>query len=194
MIVLAAGQSKRFGGIKQLAKLNGVPLICHSVAPFFENDNLLTGLNNLTVVLGSNSEKIKQALPAFISTFYVRQWAQGMGRSLAEGVKHLGHSPTHIFVALADQLCLDKQLINEMLMICKHHPSKIVAAQYNHHLGVPAIFPSQYFSALRQLSDDKGARGLIHMNRQNVVSLAIPTAAYDIDTTQDFLSFKQNIL
>ncbi|WP_158969022.1 nucleotidyltransferase family protein [Paraglaciecola sp. L3A3] len=191
VILLAAGQSKRFGGIKQLAEVGPRALINHCLMQFFSNNKLVDNIDELFVILGSNRDKIQAVIPDYIKTHFVENWSLGMGQSIAESVKNLSISNSHIFIILADQIAISTEIVNKMLLTSTVHPSKIVAAQYSQQLGVPAIFPAQYLNQLQNLTGDKGARNIIQQNIQNVVSLSIPEAAYDIDTPEDLLMYIQ---
>ena len=60
------------------------------------------------------------------------------------------------------------------------------ASAYADTLGVPAIFPRQYFPQILQLGGDRGAKAVIEANAANVTAVAIPEAAMDIDTQADY--------
>src|SRR5918997_1615678 len=51
-LVLAAGAARRFGGPKQLAELDGRPLLEHALAA-------LSGLDRIVVVLGARADEIR---------------------------------------------------------------------------------------------------------------------------------------
>ena len=60
-------------------------------------------------------------------------------------------------------------------------PDRIVAAAYAGAAGVPAIFPRRLFAALAALGGDRGARALIDRAGDDVVRVALPDAAFDVD-------------
>ena len=53
-------------------------------------------------------------------------------------------------------------------------------------LGTPAIFSRHYFSALRELAGDIGAKRLIRQHESEVTSIDLPEAATDIDSIADW--------
>ena len=69
--MLAAGQSKRFNGIKQLADIQGQPMICHCLSHYRQGDKWINGITNGYVVLGSNAEIISQVLPNKVNKYVV---------------------------------------------------------------------------------------------------------------------------
>ncbi|WP_293745920.1 nucleotidyltransferase family protein [uncultured Paraglaciecola sp.] len=185
LIMLAAGQSKRFNGIKQLADIQGQPMICHCLSHYCQGDKWINGITNGYVVLGSNAESICKVLPANINQFVVDSWPLGMGHSLAQSIQLIANDTTHILICLADQVALNQQLILKMLEQTSRFPNHIIAASYANKVGVPAIFPRQYLSELAQMTGDNGAKSLLQKYSQQVLAVDMPEAAFDIDTIED---------
>ena len=63
----------------------------------------------------------------------------------------------------------------------------IVASYYENTLGVPALFPRDYFHELRKLSGDTGAKSLLGKYPSQVTRLDCPEASADIDTALDLI-------
>jgi molybdenum cofactor cytidylyltransferase len=185
LILLAAGQSKRFGGIKQLTVIHGQPMICHCLAQYRKNNKWISGIANGYVVLGSNAALISQVLPNNINKYVVNSWLNGMGHSLAQSIHNIDEHTSHVLIGLGDQVSITQYMLNQLLDEAEKHPSHIVAAQYGGGLGAPVIFPKQYFFELSQLSGDKGAKLLLQKYPQYIISLAMPEANFDIDTLED---------
>jgi molybdenum cofactor cytidylyltransferase len=161
-----------------------------------------TDIDALSIVLGANADAIQKALNEAqvgkgygITTSYViaETWRQGMGASIAAGVKTLHENCTHVFIGLTDQVAIRQKQCNLMLKTSRENPKNIVAAMYNGKLGAPAIFPRAYFTALAALSNDKGARDILRENASIVLGVELPEAAKDIDTQSDLLSYISSI-
>jgi molybdenum cofactor cytidylyltransferase len=193
LILLAAGQSKRFNGIKQLANINGTPMICHSLAQYKNNGHWLSGISRGYVVLGANAKKIQPVLPVDVDTLVVENWAEGMGGSLAVGLGVISDQTSHILIGLADQVAISTKDILRLLAASLEHPEKIVTASYAESFGVPAIFPRKYLTQLQALSGDKGARELLNNNQYPVIGVALKDAEIDIDTQSDLRCFKASL-
>ena len=183
--MLAAGQSKRFGGIKQLTNIDGQPMICHCFSQYRQGENWLNGISNGYVVLGSNAELITQVLPDNVKKYVVESWLNGMGHVLSLSIQKIAVDTSHVLIGLADQVAISKSMISQLLDEANKHQSHIIASQYHRGLGAPVVFPKQYFSDLSQLTGDKGAKSLLQQNSQQVISLAMPEAAFDVDTQED---------
>ena len=184
-ILLAAGQSKRFGGIKQLADINGVSLINHSLA------KLLPLGFEILVVLGANDELIQ---PRLVKNSKIRviintDWQQGIGSSLSFAVNEVADGASHLLLALADQIAMTTVDFQHFISSAKENTDNIICAEYEHTLGVPAIFPKVFFKDLRQLTGDYGAKKVLQNHSDQLIKLPFQRAAIDIDTQQDLLDW-----
>ncbi|MFW8591426.1 nucleotidyltransferase family protein [Glaciecola sp. 2405UD65-10] len=191
--MLAAGASNRFNDTKQLALINGKTMVVASAERLSQ-----TNIDSLSIVLGAKAQAIEKALnqanifkDSNVKASYVtaENWQQGMGASIAAGVKSLDKKYTHVLIGLSDQVAISSKQFNLMLKVSRERPKNIVAALYNKKLGAPAIFPHAFFSQLAALSNDKGARDILRENAATVLRVDLPEAAQDIDTKSDLLSY-----
>ncbi|MBL4629910.1 MAG: nucleotidyltransferase family protein [Paraglaciecola sp.] len=185
LILLAAGQSKRFGGIKQLTDIHGQAMVCHCLAQYRQGDKWTDGIVNGHVMLGANAAVIIDVLPQYIDKHVLNTWQHGMGHTLAQSIQVIAGDTTHLLIGLADQVSITQKMIISMLGESKKHPQNIIAARYAGRVGVPCIFPRQYFSQLSQLTGDKGAKTLLSKYPEQVINMDMPEAAFDIDTLED---------
>ncbi len=178
-LLMAAGQSTRFGDNKLLTLVGGQPLIQRSL-------NALRAVldNQILVVLGHDAERL---IPLLGNTPYLiaPDYQQGLGHSIAAGVAALTAETHAVLIALADQAAVTEQdyctLVDHYLT--DGHP---VCARYNNHLGVPALFPRVLFSRLMMPCGDKGARVWLAA-LPGLHKVEMPNAALDIDTPGDLL-------
>lgn len=190
-LMLAAGQSKRFNGLKQLADVNGKPMIVHTLSQLTNNGHLLNQLCEFNIVLGENAPQISSILPPYVTSITCTNWQLGMGASLAFGVGEADNEASHLLITLADQVAILHEHIKTMLHYCHKMPEKIIAAQYNNTMGVPVILPRSYFASLMSLNADSGARKIIQQHAKDVVLVNMPVAKYDIDTQSDLVTWRQ---
>jgi molybdenum cofactor cytidylyltransferase len=89
-----------------------------------------------------------------------------------------------LLILLVDQARVETADLVRLVDRWRRHHSRPAAAQYQGRAAVPAIIPRRHFAALRELEGDTGARKLLQrLERLSLV--AMPTAAFDIDTPQD---------
>jgi molybdenum cofactor cytidylyltransferase len=111
-------------------------------------------------------------------------WASGMAGSIRCGLDALPAGARACLVMLCDQCAVDDQDLGALIAAWVRAPWQVAAAQYAGTLGVPAIFPTEFWPALRALSGDQGARAVI-ASLPEVTAVALPNAARDVDTPAD---------
>jgi molybdenum cofactor cytidylyltransferase len=186
VVVLAAGASTRFGGTKQLVRVDGRPLLHTVVSRAVE----LAG-HSVTVVLGSHAGELAPLLkhsPASVTVN--RDWAEGIASSIREGVGHAPNSADAIMFVLADQAAVTTEDLRRLAGAWRRSPSCIAAAQYSGGVGVPAVFPRWCFRELNELRGDRGAQLLLQRHVDRMVRLAMPSAELDIDRPEDLLALE----
>lgn len=187
-VILAAGASRRYGSPKQLARYRGETLVARSVRLAHE-----AGAEAVWVVLGYRAGPIHRALQGSgatrtrTSTVRNPRWRDGMGRSLACGVRALDRRARAVLVCLADQPLLGPEDLAALVRAWRNSPRSIVAARYAARLGVPAIFPHSQFAVLKFLSGDRGAQALL-ASSNDVLGVPMPRAAVDVDEPRDLSS------
>jgi molybdenum cofactor cytidylyltransferase len=203
LIIIAAGNSSRLGHAKQLVEFKTCSLLQKSL-------NLTKQLAlPTTCVLGYNAARLKDSLTpseqfdsddGCLLDFIVNsKWQTGMGTSIATGVESMSDTSKDIsavMILLCDQYLLTEKDLQKLINAWQENPDQIIASQYTEpskqHLvnGAPAIFPKKYFKNLLQLTT-KGARGLLEKEKNSVISVASPNAAFDLDTAEDLKALRQ---
>lgn len=183
-IVLAAGAATRMGSLKQLLPYRGRTLLHHAIDQAME-----AGLGPIVVVVGAEADRVQAAIAARpVDIARNANWQLGMGASLTAGIQKLqevaGHSAA-VAVLLADQPLITSEHLSAMRTALYTGHTPIVAAQYNHTLGVPALFKREVFAALAALPPESGARHLLRDERFPVTPFPLPEAALDLDTPAD---------
>jgi nicotine blue oxidoreductase len=109
-LVLAAGEGRRFGGPKQLAVLDGRPLLEHVV------ETMTARCDRVVVVLGAKAEEVRAGVRLHGAEVAVCDgWAEGTFASLRCGLAALGDEPDAVVVALGDQPLLSAARIDAVL-------------------------------------------------------------------------------
>ena len=201
VVLLAAGASRRFAGIKQLATLSDpVSQTCSSLQKPPMLQSALEVLSRLSaykklVTLGANKEAIMTQiqLPDGINFSYVSDWDEGIAASIRNGIKAL-QDCSHVLIILADQPNISLSVYTCLIDKSKNNLKDIICARYEQENAVPAIFPAPYFALLRALKGDKGAGKLLNTSKEiSVIAMPLENGAFDIDTQKDLATWrKQN--
>ncbi|MBK9765831.1 MAG: nucleotidyltransferase family protein [Chloracidobacterium sp.] len=185
-MLLAAGGSSRLGQPKQLLRFHGTTLLRHTAEMLTK-----TSRWSIVVVLGADFEAANAELAGLeIHTAINENWQTGMSSSIKCGLTSLINTEPEldgVVIALCDQPFVTAEHIDRLVRGFTLHRSPITAAKYDQTAGVPALFARELFGELRQLSGDKGARLLIRNHPDQVHSVTIEEAAFDIDTPGDVL-------
>ena len=148
------------------------------------------GAGEVCVVLGYRAAVMRNALrraPGTVGgvrTVRSPRWRDGMGRSLAFGVRVLPRQARAVLVLLCDQPLVETADLHRLVAAWRSKPHWAAASSYAGRLGAPAVFPRSWFPRLAALSGDEGARDLLQ-SRQDITAVAMPHAAHDLDTPAD---------
>jgi CTP:molybdopterin cytidylyltransferase MocA len=154
-LVLAAGAGERFGGRKQLAELDGRPLLEHVLIAM-----AAAPLDRVVVVFGAHAAEIRACVPLHGAEPVVcDMWAEGIGASLRTGVGALGDCDA-IVVALGDQPRLAPAAIARVIDR-RGAGALAVRAVYRGVPGHPVLVEHGLFDRLREVRGDEGARALL---------------------------------
>jgi molybdenum cofactor cytidylyltransferase len=191
VIVLAAGKSSRMKTPKQLVKIGNNFLL-----EFVLSKAKAINKNHVYCVLGANDALIRREIPSSnVHFIYNAAFNEGLSSSIVSGISEIEMHPDYkaVLILLGDQPAIDKEYLDAMIALFSEDNSKIIASNYKEKLGVPAIFPKSYFSKLKNISGDFGAKEMLHTSK-DVIALNRPTNFIDIDTEKDLQDFKNSIL
>jgi molybdenum cofactor cytidylyltransferase len=182
-IVLAAGASSRLGQPKQLVAIGGEALLVRTVRMARE-----AGCDPVIVVTGFDAERMCDALQDLPVTLINNEdWQSGMGSSLRCGImalEKLSRRPSNVLLLVCDQVALSAELLRDLRSLHARGERPITASRYSGRAGVPAIFPSKYFSELSQVEGDRGARGVLERHSEDVVLIEFSDGVIDLDTPE----------
>ena len=180
-IVLAAGQSSRFGATKQLAEVDGMSLVNRSVQAAGDSR-----VQSTAVVVGHDWQAVCRSI-APARAFLVRNedHANGIGSSLALAARATRHAADAIIVMLADQPLVTSAHLDNLIDAWTGAANEIIATSYTGVSGPPVLFGSACFGELATLEGDSGARALLKNPRYMTREVEFADAAIDIDCQDD---------
>lgn len=189
-LILAAGNSSRMGTTKQLLPWSRNTLLGNAI-----DIAAISNIDKAFVVLGAEAQKIQEAvLPENYEVILNKNWQEGLGSSISVGITGIMKAeakPNAILIMLADQPFIDKTYLNTLIGHYKAKKGKIIATQYGSKMGVPAIFDPSFFLALQKMKGDEGASQLISKNKGSCFGVDPEKKATDLDTPEDYTTFKQ---
>ena len=189
-IVLAAGESKRFGDKNKLSEIiNGKPIINHILDTLFE----IFDPSELIVIVGHEQNIIKNLIfNKDIKILENKDYRKGIGTSIALGMNNLNEDIDGVMIIPADMPCINSEdLINLEKKFMELNCVKVVMPEHNYRTGNPVILPRNYFKTLKSLKDDFGARSLIR--KKDIITLKTGFGTiFDIDTKEELAKTKVN--
>lgn len=188
-LVLAAGAARRFGSPKQLAELDGVPLLQHAIDAMLA----VPDLDRVVVVLGAAAEQVAAAVRfASAEPVVCEGWEEGMAASLRCGVEALGDADW-VVVTLGDQPGITAEAIEAVITGIGPGPQQpeAVRAEYGGNAGHPVALSRALLRRAGELRGDVGARDLLagaDVRPVEALHLARPD---DVDTPEELEAIRE---
>lgn len=177
-IIMAAGNSSRFGGNKLAAELGGVPLIRRALDAVpgekFERVALVTQYAHMAELAKDRG---------FLAVTN-REPALGVSHTIRLGLEVLGDVDTALFM-VADQPLLRRETVAKLVDFYRQDPERIAALGHNGQRGNPVVFPGKYFLQLLALTGDRGGSAVIkkYPNELRILE-ASADELMDVDTAE----------
>jgi len=182
-LVLAAGRSRRMGGVNKLLEdFGGKPLVRRAVEAA-----LASRASPVTVVTGHMEKAVRAALKGLKVAFVNNaDFAQGLSTSLRTGLAALEPEADGVIVCLADMPGVSADLIDRLIGAFSPRLGRlIVVPTHQGKRGNPVLFSTRFKDALMAVKGDVGARHLIGANAEAVAEVEADQAALvDVDTPE----------
>ena len=185
-ILLAAGESKRMGKLKQLMPFGQSTIVEQAI------DNLLnSAVDEIIVVLGYRAEEVIETIAAKPVKLVVNpDYKQGMSTSIIAGLNLADSGTQAVMLVLGDQPLTNSQTINQLIEEFYNHDKGIVIPTYQGRRGHPTIFAIKYKEKLLELKGDIGGRQIVRDHPDDILEVAVDSESIiaDIDTINDYQS------
>jgi molybdenum cofactor cytidylyltransferase len=194
-VVLAAGESKRMGEKKELLPIAGEPMIRRVVEKLLRSKSL----DEVIVVLGDRADDVGRALAGVtderLELIGNQRFREGMGTSLAQGVRACSWGTDAIIVALGDAPFFSVEQVDALIEA--HAGGASIAVPVNAgRRGHPVLLDCVYRGELEELGGDAGARDTLEREAASVVEVAVADDAFlvDIDDRDDYEAVKEGLV
>lgn len=182
-IILAAGSSERLGVPKQLLPYRDTTLLGHTIRCV-----MASKCSEVIVVLGAHAPSIHDSIFELpVHPVQNKYWRSGIASSIRTGLEEMEVINNNTRAALflvCDQPFLTAKVIDSLIDLFLSGYT-ITASDYDGILGVPALFEKQYFPELKMLSNDSGAKKILHNRAEKIGAVLFPQGGIDVDRPGD---------
>jgi len=181
-VVLAAGSGSRFGGAKQLAELDGIPLLEHALRAI----EAVAAIDRVVVVLGARADEILAGVDfGAAEPVICADWEEGQAASLRRGIEAVAHEADAALLTLGDTPRITTQVIARFADLAATHGTHARArAVYDGRPGHPVVLGSAYFAQIAKLRGDVGAREVLKQISAVAIECGHLCSAVDVDTPE----------
>lgn len=181
-VVLAAGSGSRFGSsAKQLAELDGIPLLEHALRAV----EAVPAIERIVVVLGARADEVRAGVDfGQAEPVVCEDWADGQAASLRCGIAAVADAEAAV-LTLGDMPRITPQVIARFADLAAEHGEDARArAVYDGQPGHPVVLGRAYFEQISALRGDVGARDVLKAIGAYPIECSHLCSPADVDTPQ----------
>lgn len=188
-LVLAAGAATRFGSPKQLAPLDGRPLLQHPLDAL-----AAAGIDDVVVVLGAEAAAIEAAIEWRSERRRINErHRDGLASSLRVGLDVAAEDPAAdaVLVVLGDQPSVRPEVLRAVIDAAGETDRPIVRPRYTADGAPnPVLVRREAWALAAGLDGDRGLGPLIARHPDLVHELRVEGAIPDVDTPADLAALE----
>ncbi len=179
-VIMAAGNSIRFGANKLESVVNGKTVIEHAF------DAVPLSLKETTVVVTQYDSVETLARKYGFSCVRNTRPEDGVSLTIRLGTEVLKDRCDATLYMVSDQPLLKSSSIEKLIECYLRNPGHIVSASHSGKRGNPCIFPGKYYEPLMNLSGDTGGSTVIQDHKEDLILVETDSLELiDIDTKED---------
>lgn len=188
-VLLAAGESRRMGKLKQLLPLGDKTLVEHCV------DNLLASkVDEVIVVTGHRESEVRRAIiDRPVKIVHNADYQKGMASSIKCGLREISKRAEACVLSLVDQPRIDKETIDLLIDVYRDNHSLIVIPTYQEKSGHPIVLDLALADEILAMDLDVGLRQVILAREGAITRVAVlsPAVLEDCDLPEDYERLKK---
>ena len=180
LILLAAGNSKRFNGNKLLAIYKEKPIYMYIVEKVLD-------LKVDKIICVTQYEEIKESLlNTNINVVMNENSSLGISSSIKLGINFDKNADGYMFM-VCDQPFISRETLNSVIDNFINGDKGIICVAYGDNKGNPVIFSKRYIDELLSLEGDNGGKRILreHLNDLSIVDVDSAIELVDIDTQEE---------
>jgi molybdenum cofactor cytidylyltransferase len=179
-ILLAAGQSTRFGRQKLLEPWRGEPLVRNAARALID-----AGLRPVVAVVSADPRLVDALAGLPLTAVENPHPENGISSSIAIGLRALPETVDAALIAVGDQPHLTAQAIEQL--VDAFEPGRIVVPRFGDHRGNPPVFARRFFTELLALTGDHGGQRVITPHPESVIEVSLPKSlGDDVDRPEEW--------
>lgn len=166
LIVLAAGESRRFGRNKLLMPILGVPMIRRIVKGALDSV-----VDEVVVVLGFEAEIVMRAIDDLPCRIVVNErYSMGMSLSVKVGFRAVSSNTDAVIILPGDYPLVDSDVIDVVVETYRKTNAPIVIASYMGRRGHPLLLSRALFSELMEINEETmGLKSILSRHEEEIV-------------------------
>jgi molybdenum cofactor cytidylyltransferase len=178
-MILAAGEGKRFGGPKALAKYRNETFL-EMIAR-----NLWGAADSITVIGGASFDQVKMEADRLgLPIIENKDWADGQFTSLKAGLKAISNQFDCLLIALVDHPFVKKGTYLALKSRYIEFPERIIIPIHDSRRGHPIILPAALSSTILKSANNSNLREILREFALDVIECPVEDEGIlrDIDT------------
>ena len=192
-LVLAAGLSSRMLiGNKLLLKVKNITIIENTMNNLYKSN-----IDSFFIVLGHQSHLLSKVLKNFkINLIINKSYKEGISSSIKKGILKIDNKCDGVMICLADMPKITSKtydvLIEKFKKFYDTNIPLIILPEFNGRTGNPVILSKHFFSELKKISGDIGAKFLIKKNKKYIKKIIIHEKSI-LEDIDDLKKYKELI-
>ncbi len=189
-LVLAAGLSSRMTiGNKLLLKVKSLTIVEKTIKNLYNSN-----IDSFFIILGHQNNLLSKVLKNFKIPLIINEaYREGISSSIKKGISLIDQTSNGVMICLADMPKITSKTYNTLIeKFKKYYDSStplIILPEYNGETGNPVILSNHFFSELKEISGDIGAKHLIKKNKKYIKKVNI-SESYILEDIDDLEKYK----
>ncbi|WP_253288629.1 selenium cofactor biosynthesis protein YqeC [Blautia sp. MSJ-19] len=178
LIMLAAGNSRRFGSNKLLYEINGAPMYLRTLHKL---QKAASELGNCEIIVVTQYEEIAAKAQESGARVLINPHPErGISSSMQIGLAAAKESSACLFT-VSDQPWLTAETIVHLVHRFQSEHKGMACTILGNKTGNPCIFSQKYYQELQEITGDKGGKQIIKRHPEDVAYLEIEDAKELVD-------------